>query len=422
MNAAALDADGVFVLLSRFHPQDSPQALEFLHHLLESDSATRAACGPLLEAYRSLPDPTVPDLYLTVSRREARAHWDAELVGLPLELLAPRIHALVGRVLWGMAEVLCQKSRAAASRDPQLAGSLADLAIAAAGRAPLVRYITTSSMREELVTAAYAFLANAHRAADRMTEARALFARVERLRPASNTLGLRSVIYSLRASLEIDERRFEAALDTIATALVTSDEDPHKGRLFLQRAIIWSYSGEPVQALEAVEQALALLKDSSGERPYICALQHQVDLLSRLGRFEEARDRLPDLRRHVAALDSEIDHLRLQWVEARTAAGLGQARESEALYREVRAGFLRHSLPYSAAVATVELARHLFRQGRFSEVASLAVESAVEFRRQGVEEEVVATLALLEEATHGHLTLAAIEQLLKRVETASIGK
>jgi len=421
MTVPALDPDRLFELLTRFHPQDSALVLSLIQHSIESAPTLQASQRHLLEAFKSLSSCTAPDLYLAVSRQEAREYWDTHLVGLPPTELGPHVNALKGRILWGLIEVLCNESRAVASQEPRLAESLAAVAVAAAPRAPLVQYLTTSSTRQELIAATHAFLANAYRAADRLAEARRLFARVERTWPASDTLGLQSAIYSLRASLEIDECRFDDALRTIAAALAATSERAEKVKLYLKRTMVWTYSREYLRALEAVEQALPLLDESIGGRLCSCALQHQVELLSRLARFEEAQERLPDLRRQVETLGSELDLLRFHWVEARTSVGLGRTMEGEAGYRQVRAGFLRHALPYNAAVVTVELARHLFRQGRFPEVATLAVESAVEFRRQGVKEEVVAALGLLEEATCGHLTTAAIDQLLKRIEAASIG-
>jgi tetratricopeptide (TPR) repeat protein len=255
-----------------------------------------------------------------------------------------------------------------------------------------------------------------------MDEARSSLKLAERHFPPSNTLGLQSAFLSIRASIEIDECHYQDALQTLDDALLCAAQPEEKARVHLQKSMIWLYSGELLEALREVERAVDFLRESDEPCLIYTAAQHRVELLSRLGRFEDAAALLPKVRTLMEVERSTLHILRLDWVEARIAAGLGRVAEGEALYRQVRAAFLEHGLPYKAAIATVELARHLFRQGRFPEVAALAMESAAEFRRQGVEPEVLGALALLEEATSGHLTLKAIEQLLKRIEHAAHGR
>jgi tetratricopeptide (TPR) repeat protein len=273
------------------------------------------------------------------------------------------------------------------------------------------------------MASALAFQANALRSADRIDEARALFVRSQEIfEHCGDSSDLRASFYSLRASLEIGQAEFEQALETVDAALASASHPEERVRLFLQRSMVWIYSNETVKALEAVGCAVSLLDDSFEPRLSCCVHRHHLEVLSRVGRLDEAQEVLQRVREAAEGLDSDLDNIRLDWVEARIATGLGRVAEGEALYRQVRAAFLERGLPYKAAIATVELARHLFRQGRFPEVAALAMESAAEFRRQGVEPEVLGALALLEEATSGHLTLKAIEQLLRRVEQAAHGR
>jgi tetratricopeptide (TPR) repeat protein len=417
-----LHSNALFELLSRFHPADTAAIVPHIRRLLQQDPGTRAACAPFVTVLESQEEPCGVTLFLEVSRQEARALWRESLEDLsPAELreavLAPR-----GRILWGLAEELCIQSRKAAVRDPQHAEALATLAIDVARRAPLLPYITTESMRKELILFASASLGNAHRTGDRLAEARTLLRQAAADYPASNVLGFLPGIYSLQASLETDERRFEAALAKISRAFAAKPEPMQKVRLLLQQSVIWNYSGEPLDALAAIEEALALLSASNDAYLTYCCLQNQADLLSRLGRFEEAAVCLPELQERARDLQLEVPSLRLDWVAARVAAGQGDREHAEALFLQVREGFLAHAMPYEAAVATIEYARFLFQAGRLPEVAQLAITSASEFLRQGVEEELVAALGLLEGATRGHLTLAAIERLLSRFETAAIGR
>jgi hypothetical protein len=58
-------------------------------------------------------------------------------------------------------------------------------------------------------------------------------------------------------------------------------------------------------------------------------------------------------------------------------------------------------------------------QQRFQEEAQLAAESVAEFRRQGVQQEVLGAVALLEDANRGQVSLEIVGQILKRVRRAA---
>jgi len=419
-----LDPQRVFEWFASFDPETCTLALASVRHLLENDPSSRDANQFLLEVLSDADeDSDLSHLFLSLMRRRAESVW-LDLSKIPsMEQLRSHLDSLDADLLWGLVPVLCTASRLAASREPHHALALAELAVHYADRLVPIRHIVTESVRQQFLASALAFQANALRAADRVQEARRLFARSQSIfQTSGDSAGLLGSLYSLRASTEIDEAEYGRALQTVEAALASTTNAEERARLFLQRSIIWTYSNEFLKALQEVERAIACLGDSCEPRLRCCAQQHQVELLSRVGRLGEAQALLPEVRRAIDTLDSDLDNIRLDWVEARIATGLGRVAEGEALYRQVRAAFLERGLPYKAAIATVELARHLFRQGRFPEVAALAMESAAEFRRQGVEPEVLGALALLEEATSGHLTLKAIEQLLRRVEQAAHGR
>ncbi len=424
LKALSLNSRRVFESFSNFDPESCALAIATVRHLLETDSKSREANHELWQALVSFrEDAGLAHLFLTFMHRQGEREWRGQIQSLPIEAIRSDLDALDGYQLWSLVPILCDESRSAASREPRRAMALGALATACASRLVPIPRIVDKRVCQQFLGSALAVQANAVRAADRVDEARTLFARAQDyFDTGGDSAGLRASFYSLRASMEIDEAEYGKALRTVDTALASATRPEERARLFLKRSAVWIYSNETVRALQEVERAVALLDDSCAPRLRCCAQQHQVELLSRVGRLEEAQALLPEVRRAIDTLDSDLDSTRLDWVEARTAAGLGRVEEGEALYRQVRAAFLEHGLPYKAAIATVELARHLFRQGRFPEVAALAMESAAEFRRQGVEPEVLGALALLEEATSGHLTLKAIEQLLKRIEHAAHGK
>ncbi|HBL28751.1 MAG TPA: hypothetical protein DD490_18100, partial [Acidobacteria bacterium] len=91
--------------------------------------------------------------------------------------------------------------------------------------------------------------------------------------------------------------------------------------------------------------------------------------------------------------------VRVCWLRARCAAGLGQTQEARAGYNQARKDFRTHTLPYDYALTCLELAVLELRAGRFSEVQALAVEMGWIFGASGIHPEACLAVALFVEAT-----------------------
>jgi tetratricopeptide (TPR) repeat protein len=171
-----------------------------------------------------------------------------------------------------------------------------------------------------------------------------------------------------------------------------------RARLLVQRANLLVSLGKPDLALESLAKATPDIDRQAEPRFWYCAVEQQLLILTGLGRFQEAGALLPEVR-HLANQDAApVDVLRVRWVEARLAAGQGDPKRAECLYREIHEGFLRHNLAFSAAVVTLELCRLLLEQGRLEEVKTQAAGTLAEFHRQKVEPEILSALALVEQA------------------------
>jgi len=117
-----------------------------------------------------------------------------------------------------------------------------------------------------------------------------------------------------------------------------------------------------------------------------------------MGRHSEASDLLPSLRDLAAAHGSTLDRLRLQWVEGRVAAGLGDHTQARHLLAGVRQTFLDHGNPYEAALATLDLVIPHLAEGHTAEVQALADEMVTVFREHNVSREALAALLVFQEA------------------------
>ena len=126
-----------------------------------------------------------------------------------------------------------------------------------------------------------------------------------------------------------------------------------------------------------------------------------------MGRHSEASDLLPSLRDLAAAHGSTLDRLRLQWVEGRVAAGLGDHTQARHLLAGVRQTFLDHGNPYEAALATLDLVISYLEERSTAEVRVLADE--------------MAAVLLFQEAAHREAATAELAREVAASLTRALG-
>ncbi|HYL05704.1 MAG TPA: hypothetical protein VE075_06675, partial [Thermoanaerobaculia bacterium] len=93
-----------------------------------------------------------------------------------------------------------------------------------------------------------------------------------------------------------------------------------------------------------------------------------------------------------------LELVRLRWLEGRIYAGLSDFSRAELAFQETRAGFAKHEQVYPAAIAGLDLAALWARQGRFTEIHSLAQEMIATFRALRIAREAIVTLVILQRA------------------------
>jgi hypothetical protein len=150
-----------------------------------------------------------------------------------------------------------------------------------------------------------------------------------------------------------------------------------------------------------------------------------VDNLAKAGRYEEAEPLLPTLWDLVRAHGRQLDQVRVRWVEARIAAGLGERERGRRGLFAVRQDFLRLGIVFDAALATLELSALHLEDGNTVAVKDLASEIVEVFAAQAVHREAFAALLVFQRAAERETATASLVRevaaMLERARTTDLG-
>lgn len=300
---------------------------------------------------------------------------------------------------WAVCERLCEESVRAAADDPRRALDLARLAL----RVAEASTEGGEAWRLLLQAYAWAFVGNALRVTNRLREAGAAFERSHALwdsapPPADPGPLDASRRLDLEASLRRGQRRFEEALALLARAEAACFSKIGRAHILLNVAYTWDQMERPEEALAVLGRVAPLVDARTEPRQAFALLYNTAGSLARLGRPEEAEALLPKVRALAEGLGNVVDLIRVVWLEGYTAGALGRAEEGIAALEQVRRGFNAREMPYDAALAGLDLAELLLREGRAAGVRRLAEEMVAAFRAQGVEREALAALEAFREA------------------------
>jgi tetratricopeptide (TPR) repeat protein len=361
--------------------------------------------------------PTCRDTYRELQKiKEEVGHWDEE-VALLESREAPELAARLestpddgerdGRVegddslhTWGLCQLLLRKSLAAVREDPGRAFELADDAVRLTAH---LGDVYDPQWVLGLRARALAVRANARRVLAELRSAEADFrkARICLARSAMEGSRIEAEILDLESSLRRDQRRFEEARKNAdrALALYKQNEDAHGvGKMFLQKAKILEESNDQEGAIALLRNPLQWVDPGSEPELYAVARYNLVGCLSQVGRFQEAKALLPEVRDLFRAGSQPLDRVRLRWEEARIDFGLGQVGEAEVVFREVHQQFLDLQMDINAALVALDLAVLLSEQGRTRELKVLAVELLSAFEAREIHRESLAVLLLFQRA------------------------
>ncbi|HEV7672782.1 MAG TPA: helix-turn-helix domain-containing protein [Thermoanaerobaculia bacterium] len=314
---------------------------------------------------------------------------------------------------WPLVEILCDVSENEASAAAREALDLARLAVQVAERVP-----GGEGWRERVAGYAGVFLANAIRVANQPLSAELTLRRAREQfdRGAADDPGLLSEVRVLdrEASLFKDQRKFRQALEHHDRALALEGEGPLRGRLLLNRASTLEQKGDPEAAVATLREAAPLIDASDEIRPR-CVLRFNLATnLLHLDRPAEAEALLPEIRSLAGELGNDLDHLRVDWLEAWICAASGRTAEALALYPAVRRAFADRDLALDAALVGLEEAALLLGQGRGAEVRTMVFEMRKTFESEQLHREAHVALKLFLDAVGQDTATAALARQAAR--------
>jgi len=355
---------------------------------------------------------------LAAQKAEAQWFWQA-VVDLPRHRRRRAIElSPCASRNWALSLLACDKSREVAASDPKEATELADLALSIAEQVEK----PGPEDRARLLGYSWAHKANALRVSSKLAEADESFSRAWQYWQSG--AGLEGLLewrmFSLEASLRRDERQFAKALDLLDRALRSAGDDVEaKAVLLLQKEFVYEQMGDMAGSLATLQEATPFVEASADTR-HLFALRFKLaNNYCHLERHQEAAALLPQVRELGERLGNALDLVRVEWLAARVAAGLGQREEAILRLSRVRQEFTVRGISYNAALASLDLAVLYLEEGRTREVKDLAREMAEIFKAQGIAREALAALTLFVEAAQKEkATVELVRRVIQKVEGA----
>ncbi len=335
-------------------------------------------------------------------RRLNEAQAAAERRWLALRNLAPRQAAR--RIVespepqpWALALRLCDESRIAAGDSAARALDLAQLAVLVAQRS-----VGPAAWCDRLRGYVSGHLANAYRVAGHMHKARSTMERAWGewgKGGAGDDLALpRWRLLSLEGSLRRDLGDMQGSLECLDRALAMAPL-AERAALLIGKAISLEEAGSYQAALAALDEARPAIDAAGDERERYMLRFNLVTNLCALGRWHDAQSLMPDLRRRLGRLGSPAERtMRLRWLTARLAAGLGDTPRAAALFESVRRHYERCRNALDATLVSLEVAVLYLEHGAPAKARGLAENLVWVFRGHGIHREAVAALAIFRAA------------------------
>jgi tetratricopeptide (TPR) repeat protein len=344
----------------------------------------------------------------------APARWRASLQLAILRGLAEPERLAVVRSIrkfqtWALAEAVADESTRNASKNIKTADAWARLAVEVA---ELVQGPESWQKRVRGYVAACG--PNVRRVEGKLEEAEAGLAAANELWLAgSDPDGILDPgrLLDLEASLHRDLRRFDEALDRLTRARQVSR---HPGKVLVKRGFTLQVMGEYEQAIETLLEAEPLVEIERQNDPQLWyKLQANLAVCwLRVGRYQEAAEVEELVRPEAVRLGDEHEVIRLTWLRGCIAAGQGHARKARSLLVSALQGFRERKLWCDMALAFLELAALLLREGKRAEVKALTPILADVFQSKKLYPEALTALRYFRDAAERD---AADEELARRV-------
>jgi tetratricopeptide (TPR) repeat protein len=387
-----------------------------VRHLLHGCESCRGAMREAWRRERRPPASEEPDRYEAAFQSALAAVRGREVDLAHERIVAPGLFAVLEDLplaeqerrvrderrfqTWGFCTHLLEESRgqifdASAAR----AVDLARLAVAVADSLDPHRY--RASLVEDLHARVRAELGNALRADSEFAAARAAFAEARaHLGRGTGDRGIEARILSLEASLLIDLGRWEEAQQACDRALAVyrswGSEDL-VARTLVQKAIPLGFV-DPATGVRLFSEAERLIRRADNPRLFLCARHNRIFFLNDAGHSDAALLLLEESRPLYRQFHDESMQLRLRWLEARIALGLGHLDEAEAALSLLWSFVFERRLHLELALVTLDLTAVYVEKGEMQKAWRTAGRLVPLFQSWGVHAEAMAAWLLLQRA------------------------
>lgn len=310
---------------------------------------------------------------------------------------------------------LLEASRDQWQDEPELAEYLIHATLSALRRAEL-----EPGLRAALLARAHAYAGNVHRIFGRHRKAWEAF-EVSRhwIEQGDLGVGVEAELAWFEGGLLRDGRRLEEAVERLEFAVACPDlTGGEEGRqeATVTLGITYGEAGRFDEAIETLESVLAgHSKSDFPPRLYLNAVQSLAVRYVHVGRLEEARAMLHDIRDVAQQLGQRMILLRVTWFEAELCHAEGNRVGAATRYREVQEAFMEKGIPYDAALASLSLAELHLEHDDTAAAAELAEELIPIFESKGIHRESLAAGRILIEALRKEE--ATVEDVRRVAET-----
>ncbi len=313
-----------------------------------------------------------------VALREAEEVW-AALDPLPMR----KRRRLLGFALrasrsWALAVRVCTASVRAAAHKTDEALDLADLALFIAERVA-----EEGSFQRRLLGFCWLHIGNARRVANDFEGADQAFTMARDLwKSGTDPEGLLPEwgLHLFEAALRREQRQFSKALVLFDQAFASRGDDRSAAAMILlEKERVFDQMGEFEAALAVLDEAEAPVEASCDPHLLLSLRFKTARNFCYMERYAEAAELLPKVRELAEQQRNALDLTRLDRLEAKTLAGLGQKREAMERLEQVQRVFTAEELPYDAALSGLDLAVLWLEAGRAKEDLDTACGSPPEY-------------------------------------------
>lgn len=319
-------------------------------------------------------------------------------------------------------EALLELSSSLRHEDPERMIRLAEWAWFFAKKVPLPELdaVQLADLQCKVLTE----LGNAYRVADNLDEAQNVLsqATVAFLNGTQNGF-LSARFMDVYASLWGALRRFNLAgnaLDFVFAVQMGYGDSHQAGRALIKKGIYLGYQGETERAIQVIQRGLNLADKGRDPGLTFSALHNQAWLLVDCGRARDAQVALFKLRGLGLSPSGHVNELKVRWLEGHIYSGLGKLDQAKKALQDVKEGFEEIRLPYKAALAALELAAVLLRQGDREGSRAEVLPAADVFLALRIHREALATVLLLKDRAQRYqvdaVLLDYVIRLLHRAE------